>query len=88
MTTVHTLSHPEMQASKSTAQFFSEDIVYRNKRNGRGQVALVIQSCETDSDGEESDDETIGSKVSAGHAKVAWYPTGRTEIVPESGVCF
>ena len=71
------------------ARYFEEDIVYRLDNRGRGQIGLVVASCENESDTE--DDESLDGyssfeKVCKGQAKVVWYPSGNHEVVDEESV--
>jgi hypothetical protein len=77
-----------MQSSKQQAKFFSEDLIYRSGRDGKGQVGLVISGFDSDSEDDDSDagNHNDRCKVTAGHAKVAWYPTGKTQIIDENNV--
>lgn len=77
-----------MQSTKRSAKFFSEDLIYKSGRDGKSQVGLVIGSCDSDSDEEESDSSSHNGrcKIAAGQAKVAWYPTGKTQVIDENKV--
>lgn len=77
-----------MQSQKPTAKFFSEDLIYRSGKDGKGQVGLVIGSYDESEDEEDSENGSSHEKqkVAPGHTKVAWYPTGKTQIVPENKV--
>ena len=77
-----------MQSAKPTAKFFSEDLIYKSARDGKSQVGLVIGSCDSDSDDEQSESSSTAGrcKIAAGQAKVAWYPTGKTQVIDENKV--
>lgn len=78
-----------MQSAKQTAKYFSEDLVYKATRDGKRQVGLVVGGCDSDSDDDENDSSNGsggGYKIPAGMTKVAWYPTGTTQLVDEDKV--
>lgn len=79
-----------MQTQKQTAKFFSEDLIYRSGRDGKCQVGLVTGSYDEseDEDDSEHDSSHEKEKVAPGFTKVAWYPTGKTQIIAENKVSF
>ncbi len=67
------------------SNLFDEDVVRRTHR-GTVQFGLVLANYEGYSSLEDSDDEE--DTIKKGHVRVAWYPKGREEVVPENKVQF
>ena len=65
-------------------RYFYEDEVYRITKKGNLQFGMVIENAEFASSDESSDDEE--QPVKAGQIRVAWYPQGLEEVVPEKKV--
>ena len=63
------------------SNLFDEDVVCRNHR-GAVQFGLVLRNFEGYSSLEDTDDEE--DTIKKGHVRVAWYPKGREEVVPEN----
>ena len=70
-------------------QFFYEDEVYRyQEKIGKIQYGIVLENSEYASSDEDSDDETPSEshKLKKGQIRVAWYPTGKENILSERKV--
>lgn len=68
--------------------FFYEDEVFRVNSKGLMQFGTVIENSElVSSNDETSDDEYEGDyKMKKGHIRVAWHPSGLTEVISETKV--
>lgn len=86
--TLDDAQHSDQLQPRVLARYFEEDIVYRLDKRGRGQVGLIVASCEDESDteDEQSIDSGYPARPQKGQAKVAWYPTGVEELVDEKSV--
>lgn len=74
----------------STCKFFDEDAVYRINKKKFVDVGLVLENSEfISSDEEQSDDPDYHGweRMKKGHVRVAWYPNGAEEVLPERKVC-
>ncbi|KAK7079276.1 E2/E3 hybrid ubiquitin-protein ligase ube2o [Halocaridina rubra] len=66
-------------------QYFYEDEVYRFNKNGHLELGMVLENAEFVSSDEEYDvDEE--DKVTKGSIRVAWYPKGEEQVLPERKV--
>ena len=65
-------------------KYFYEDEVFRITKKGALQFGMVIENAEFASSDESSDDDE--QPVKAGQIRVAWYPQGSEEVVPERKV--
>nr|XP_045602327.1 (E3-independent) E2 ubiquitin-conjugating enzyme UBE2O-like isoform X6 [Procambarus clarkii] len=66
-------------------QYFYEDEVYRFNKKGNLELGMVLENAEFVSSDEESDlDEEY--KVTKGSIRVAWYPKGEEQVLPERKV--
>ncbi|XP_042236826.1 (E3-independent) E2 ubiquitin-conjugating enzyme UBE2O-like isoform X3 [Homarus americanus] len=66
-------------------QYFYEDEVYRFNKKGNLELGMVLENAEFVSSDEESDvDEE--DKVTKGSIRVAWYPKGEEQVLPERKV--
>lgn len=72
-------------------QLFSEDVIRRVQGN-KLRLGLVLENYDNTSDEGESDTDSDSSsdgdvpKSKKGHLLVAWYPKGRTEVIPHQEV--
>lgn len=74
----------------SACKFFDEDAVYRINKKKHVDVGLVLENSEfISSDEEQSDDPDYHGweRMKKGHVRVAWYPNGAEEVLPERKVC-
>lgn len=75
----------------SACKFFDEDAVYRINKKKFVDVGLVLENSEfISSDEEQSDDPDYHGweRMKKGHVRVAWYPNGAEEVLPERKVIF
>lgn len=73
----------------SACKFFDEDAVYRINKKKYVDVGLVLENSEfISSDEEQSDDPDYHGweRMKKGHVRVAWYPNGAEEVLPEKKV--
>lgn len=73
----------------SACKFFDEDAVYRINKKKYVDVGLVLENSEfISSDEEQSDDPDYHGweRMKKGHVRVAWYPNGAEEVLPERKV--
>lgn len=73
----------------SACKFFDEDAVYRINKKKFVDVGLVLENSEfISSDEEQSDDPDYHGweRMKKGHVRVAWYPNGAEEVLPEKKV--
>lgn len=81
-----------LQSQRVKKMFFSEDVVYKTcRRRGKTHVGIIVRGSESDSESEAEEDSTSASSsrqksVQAGQTKVAWYPSGFSEVVEEKKV--
>ncbi|CAL4205927.1 unnamed protein product, partial [Meganyctiphanes norvegica] len=63
-------------------QYFYEDEVYRFNKKGNLELGMVLENAEFASSDDDSDiDEE--DKVTKGSIRVAWYPKGEEQVLPE-----
>ncbi|KAK4291233.1 hypothetical protein Pmani_035919, partial [Petrolisthes manimaculis] len=66
-------------------QYFYEDEVYRFNKKGNLELGMVLENAEFVSSDEESDGDEE-DKVTKGSIRVAWYPKGEEQVLPERKV--
>lgn len=68
--------------------FFYEDEVFRVTRKGTVQFGTVIENSELVSSNDETSEEEFDGdyKMKKGHIRVAWHPSGYTEVISEAKV--
>lgn len=65
-------------------KYFYEDEVFRTNKRGTLQFGMVVENAEFASSDEDDDEDE--EPVKKGHVRVAWYPSGTEEIVPEKKI--
>jgi len=69
-----------MARSGQEQKYFYEDEVWRLKK-GNLKLGMVVETSEYSSDDDSSDEDE--EQIKPGHVRVAWYPLGEEEILPE-----
>ena len=68
-------------------QYFYEDEVYcYREKSGKVHYGIVVENSEYASSEEDSDSESEAPRLKKGQIRVAWYPTGRENVVSEKKV--
>ncbi|RWS10292.1 Ubiquitin-conjugating enzyme E2 O-like protein, partial [Dinothrombium tinctorium] len=84
--------HGQNQRSTFVCDYFDEDIVYRITKRGKTEFGVIVESCENASSDEEDEEwdkrflDKSWKRLKPGHTKIAWYPKGNTEVLPEKKV--
>lgn len=68
-------------------QYFYEDEVFRFSNKGQLELGMVLENAEFVPSDEDSDQEEE-AKVTKGSIRVAWYPKGEEQVLPERKVSY